>query len=345
MANVESYAKIVADLAMARRILCAGQEIVHLARRNLDVSEIKSEASDLLKGAMVSEKGSSIAVSASDCIDSACDEAISREPITGVVRTMLGKLDTDFGGLHPGIPYLLAARTSMGKSTVALNIVINACLAGRRVIYHTYEESRKILLWRMMSKLAQVNLFRIFNRRLSGEERTELRAAADIIRTHNLTIIDRSMSSQRICDHAEMENDREKVDLVIVDLITKVSEDPRMKMYEATSKKSNTLSQLPGLIDAPVLAVHQINRKVESNDSVDKMPMLSHLRESGKLEEDFKTIMFLLRPAYYDRTGQADKHEMAMRIVKNANGPVGNLPLWCDLPRMTIRAPAESEEY
>jgi len=340
--NIEYYARIVADTATRRRIINAGMQISHIANKDLDLSEIKAESTSSLKQAIVNDSSSGLSVNAFDYIDTATSEAINREPIQGVVRTRMGRLDSEYGGLYPGIPYLLAGRTSMGKSVTALCIIISACLLGMRVMLFSFEESKRIIMWRLLSNLAQVPLARIFKRNLAESERREIEQAAKIIKTFNLTIIDRSISSQQISDICEMENERKKVDLVVVDLISKVKEDPKLFGYSKVTLTSNTISKLPVLIDAPVLALHQINRKVEDNDK-DKMPKLNHLRDSGTLEEDFKTILLLLRPYYYDKT--KDPHEMAMNVAKNANGPVGNLKLWCDLPVMTIKAATDEEGY
>ena len=336
--HIEQYCRIIAELSTIRKIRTVGTNIINMADTGTELRELKGTSQALLRQAIINEKGSSIAVRAVECVDGMTDEALSLEPVRGVIRTRLGEFDSKFGGYHPGIYYVLAGRPSMGKSTFAINVLVEACLQGKRCILFTFEENCKIAIWRMLSKISQVPIVRLFNRRLSDDDRRNILEASHLIKkVFDLTVIDRPMSSQRICDITEQLNDTKKVDFAVIDLIPKVQEVGNMGLREKTTCVSNKLSTLPTLIDAPVLALHQLNRGPEGRD--DKMPTESDLRESGAIEEDAKGLHFVMRPYKYDKT--KDEHQMLFRIAKNSNGPTGDLELWCDLPRMTIRAVAK----
>ena len=348
VANVEHHAQIVADHAVARKIQTAGVAITKIVNLGLPVSDLRRQCLDTIKKATINDKGAGSAVSARDYVAIACDEALDSEPLRGIVMTHMGRLDSEYGGLYPGVPYLLAARPSMGKSTIALNMVIEACLMGKRVVLFSFEESRRFVMWRILSRLSQVVLSRIKNRRLTDDERTELRLASDIVKTFDLTIYDRPLSAQQISDVCEYENDKRKLDLPVIDLLTKVKTPNsygNKSGHQEYSDISKVISEIPGLIEAPLLALHQLNRSVENRnkgkppENQDYMPVVSDLRESGTLEETFKGIFFILRPYAYNTN--ESPNQMFLRIAKMTDGPTGTIELHCDLPRMTIRALAE----
>jgi replicative DNA helicase len=334
IANIKHYAEMVQNHANIRKMRIFGIESLEITKnQSLDASQIHNRISDLWKSIDINDKGSSLAVEARDYVSEARDAALSLEPPQGVVKSGMGVLDTEFGGLQASTFYVVAARPSMGKSTFVLNCVVNAGFAGNRIILYTFEESKRTAMWRMMSCVSGVPLSNIFKRNMSLEQRDAIVSASELITAMDLQIIDRPMSSRAICDHTEAENGRKKVDLVVIDIMTKVREDPKLRPYERISRVSNTLSQLPGAIEAPVVAVHQLNRGVESRDI--KVPELSDLRESGSIEEDAKGIIFLMRPNYYDES--ADASMLIARMAKNSNGPCGKFALYCDMARMKIK--------
>ena len=202
----------------------------------------------------------------------------------------------------------------------------------------SFEEPKRIVFWRLLSRISQIPLVSFFRRDFYESQRASVEAAINVVKGFDLTVFDKSMGAAELCDVTEQLNDDRKVDFVVVDLITKVRGDGR-SLREQTANISNRLSTLPGLIEAPVLALHQLNRKIEDDNRKDKMPRESDLREAGQLEEDAKGILFLLRPSKYNP--EADPHEMAVRMAKNTNGPIGTIDLWCDVARMTVRAKLE----
>ena len=339
-ANVGEYAQIVADMSTIRNVRMAAQDCIEMTHKDLPARDICRSALDAIKGAAINDKGSRAIITASEQAPDALSRALSKEPVPGVVMSRIGSIDKISGGFYPK-PYLIAGRPSMGKSSLALNAVHGACMAGKRGILVSFEEDANDIMWRLLSIISQVPIDSIYRRDITAEQAQNLREAAGFIKKiYNLKIIDSIMSAQELSDFCEMENEKHKVDFVVVDMLAK-ARSKQKNTYDRVSEISFELSRIPKLIGAPLIATHQLSRAVESRE--DKMPMLSDLRDSGKLEEDFKGIFFVMRPWVYDNT--KNQHEMLIRVAKNTNGRTGNTQAYCNMPTLTIRGQMIDEEY
>jgi len=277
-------------------------------------------------------EGSTGAISTADSVDGALDEINSEGEPKRLVKTGIGTLDREFGGLWPGLLTVMASRPSMGKSCTAVNIATNAALAGKRVLLVSLEDSRRFVLFRILSRLASVPLDRIVNRRLSDEERGRLAAQRDIVSCLPLHIDETpAMTAEQVRRLAMAHQDRHGLDLLVIDHLGHIRDKGR-DLYESTTAAARTIAALPKELGIPVLLLSQLNR--QNLQRTDKIPNLGDLRQTGELEQLARVVWLLHRPHYY--SSSADPHELSLLVAKNSHGRTGALRLQVDLEHMFI---------
>jgi replicative DNA helicase len=247
--------------------------------------------------------------------------------LTGLA-TGYSKLDQLTGGLQPGDLFILAARPSMGKTALALNIARNAAVDGaKKVAVFSLEMTTRSLVMRMLSSEAQVDFSTFRSGLISGEVHGRLMVAAARLAEAGVWIDDtgaatvleiRSKSRRLRAEHG--------LDLVVVDYLQLAHGDGGAGSREQEiSEISRGLKGLAKELDIPVLALSQLNRGPESRKE-DKRPMLADLRESGAIEQDADIIGFIYRDVVYNR--ETEHENMAELIVaKQRNGPTGTVKL------------------
>lgn len=281
--------------------------------------------------------------------------ALSQNPsnITGVTTGFPG-LDKKTGGLQPSDLVIVAARPSMGKTAFALNLAYNAARAGRTVAFFSLEMSAEQLTSRLLAMSAKVNLTRLRQPRfLNDDEWTRLYAAMEGLKTVRLYVDDTpALRTIELRAKARRLKAREGLDLLLVDYLQLMRPSGVMQSRELEiSDISRTLKALAKELDIPVVALSQLNRKLE--DRTDKTPMLSDLRESGAIEQDADVVMFIHRPDVYVKHEDGQRLEDSpadIVIGKQRNGPVGTVRLlykcvYTSFENLTVMpSPSEDEE-
>jgi replicative DNA helicase len=256
-------------------------------------------------------------------------EELSRKDI-GLTGTPSGFADIDdlTGGFQPGNLIVLAARPSMGKSTLATNIAENAAIDhGKPVALFSLEMSETELAHRFIASQAKVSSDELRKGRVKADRwpkvlrAVEKLAAAPIFidDSSDIGVLEMRAKARRL--HARHGG----LGLIVVDYLQLVRPDGRAdSRVEQVGQISRGLKILARELDIPVVAVSQLSRAVESRHP--PIPMLSDLRESGQLEQDADVVMFVYREEYYDREserlGEAD-----IFFAKHRNGPVGQVTL------------------
>ncbi len=263
--------------------------------------------------------------------------------VTGL-PTGFKDLDYMLAGLQPSDLVLIAARPSMGKTALALNIAQYVAFhENEPVAIFSLEMDRGQLVSRLLSMESRVDSHRIRTGKLSVEDWQEVVEAADTIGKSQLIIDDTpaiSVSELRSkCRKYKLEKD---VKLIILDYLQLMSGSSRRSdsRQQEVSDISRSLKQIARELKVPVLALSQLSRQVESRP--DRRPMLSDLRESGAIEQDADVVMFIYRDDYYnadsDRKGYAE-----INIAKHRNGPTGSVDLiW--LPQYTKFVSSEKQQ-
>ncbi len=255
------------------------------------------------------------------------------------------------GGLHNGELIILAARPSMGKTALAMNIGEHCAIVQKApVLFVSLEMSGIELADRMLCSLARVNGHRLRNGTISSDDRERLIHKANEISESPLYVDDSpSRTVSEIAATARRIKRKENgLGLIVIDYLQLIepdnSRDPRQ---EQVAKIARRLKGMARELEVPLLCLSQLNRQAE--DGKDHRPKLSHLRESGAIEQDADVVMFVHREEYYHRGEDKAQYAGQAEIIisKQRNGPVGDVELtWeAEYTRFSDRAPERHSEF
>ena len=336
--NVAHYAAIVKEKHCARLMIYAAQEIV--ARGFGDYGEIDDYFSNCTT-AITSAAGTLVRGDGPRQIDDDLKQLVSdlekcEEP-KGIVKTGVSVIDSTTGGLMPGLLYVVGARPAMGKSAFALNIAINAAIAGYKVLFVTLEDVRKYVVARLMSRFADIDFQNIMLRKKMGIEEWGriIKAYTKLSGKKPIWIEDvAGLTSNAIVQRAVQLKATEGLDLVVIDHLGEVADkaDTEKAKLEGAARNFRDAAKTQ---DIPYLLLHQLNRYVEHRP--DKMPGMVDLNQAGQLEAIARCIWFIMRPGYYEPDDD-DRFDMQMLVAKATHGKTGLIRLWQDWSRMYFRS-------
>lgn len=327
-AYVESYARTIKEKSQLRALMRIGEEIAQAAyEAKSTAAEILSEAEQKLCGLYVERRGEFEALST---IVTRTVKEIG-EQVDGAKFTGVPSGFTDLDELTNGFQradlILLAARPSMGKTALALNVAVNAALSGKSVAVFSFEMSKGALARRLLVMQARVDSAKVQNGTLTAAEFSDLIEAADELSRLKVYISDAAETSaaglRSAARRQKLEND---VELIIVDYLQLMTGGKAENRQQEISAISRSLKALARELDVPIIALSQLSRNAELR--ADKRPLLSDLRESGALEQDADIVMFLYREDYYDAEAAPNVAELI--IAKNRNGATRRLKLYFD---------------
>jgi replicative DNA helicase len=245
------------------------------------------------------------------------------------VGTGFPKLDQATTGLHAQDLILIAARPSMGKTALALTIGAHAVQQGLRIIMFSMEMSKVALYHRLLCMSARVDLHRFRGGFLGQEERQRIDAAHVKLIGWNFHVDDTAGAT---VEQVRAECQRLRVvhgtlDLIVIDYLQLMSTTGRFgNRNEEVTMISKALKQLARDSEAPVVALSQLSRQTEQRHG-DGRPRLSDLRDSGSLEQDADSVLFVFREEVY-KPDRQDLHGLAEIIIgKQRNGPIGKVDL------------------
>ncbi|MDD3587544.1 MAG: replicative DNA helicase [Thermoguttaceae bacterium] len=251
------------------------------------------------------------------------------------VQTGFRGLDKLLGGLHPSELIILAARPSMGKTALATNIADYVAVECRQpVLFVSLEMSKHDLAIRLLSARAKIKGEKFRNAFLSSDEWTRLSTATSALGDAPIYIDDSTTRNvTEINAVARRLHRQEGLGLIVIDYLgliqTDNPNDPNRQ--EQVAKCSRRLKAMARELKVPVLCLAQLNRETEK-DSKQKRPRLSHLRESGAIEQDADVVMFVHREEYYQDKNQAQdnntQNNAVVIVAKQRNGPTGDVQLY-----------------
>ncbi len=263
--------------------------------------------------------------------------------ITGI-PSGFNDFDRYTAGLQPSDLIILAARPSMGKTALALNIGYNAAKkTGKGVAVFSLEMSKMQLGMRLLSFEAQINATKLRTGTLRDRDWTDLTHAADVLAGLPLFIDDTSgigvLEMKAKCRRLLKKTD---LAMVIVDYIQLIQgrRSAESRQIEI-SEISRSLKALAKDLNVPVIALSQLNRKVE--DRPNKRPQLADLRESGAIEQDADVIAFIYRDEVYNPTSEDNRNVAEIILAKQRNGPTGYFKLTFQPEFTRFRDYAEEE--
>lgn len=251
------------------------------------------------------------------------DVSTQREGVTGV-PSGYAKFDEMTSGFQKGDLVILAARPSMGKTALALNIALNAWRGGFGVGIFSLEMSSEQLVLRMLSSESQILYQKIRNATISSDEWLELTSTAARLAEAQIFIDDSaSITIMELRAKARRLKAKYDIKLLIIDYLQLISSDQKVEnRTQEISMISRALKGLAKELNIPVIALSQLSRSLEAR--MDKRPMLSDLRESGAIEQDGDLIFFVYRDVVYNPdTETPDLGEII--VGKQRNGPIGTV--------------------
>jgi replicative DNA helicase len=327
-ANAGYYAKIVADKAILRRLIEAGTRIAQAGYESQgEVEDLVNQAqAEIYKVSSQSSKEDYVPLS--DSLEAAIHEIEGAQKrggeLTGV-PTGFTDLDAYTHGLHPGQLVIVAARPAVGKSTFALDLARNASVKhNQATIFFSLEMGRAEIAMRLMSAESSIYLQSMRKGTVTDADWTRLAAVRGRINDAPL-YIDDSPNMSLVEIRAKCRRLAQQVDLklVVIDYIQLMSSGKKVESrQQEVSEFSRALKLLAKELGLPVVALSQLNRQAEQ--AKDKKPELSHLRESGSLEQDADVVVLLHREGIYEkdhpRAGEAD-----LILAKQRNGPTGTV--------------------
>jgi len=330
-ANVKSYANIVREKAVLRRLIKVNEEIAnncYLGREPLEaiLADTEKKIFDLLQsrnsGDFVPIR--QVVLNVLENIEKASK---TKETVTGIPT---GFLDLDYktSGFQPSDFILIAARPSMGKTAFVLNVVDYATVRrGIPCMVFSLEMSKEQLVNRMLSMESNVDSQKLRTGTLTDSDWDAVVEGVGVIGGSKLIIDDTpgiSITELRSkCRKAKLEHG---VGMVIIDYLQLMTGSGRSSdnRQQEISEISRSLKALARELQAPVVALSQLSRACETR--TDHRPMLSDLRESGAIEQDADVVMFLYRDDYYNKDSEM-KDMAEVIIAKQRNGPIGTVNL------------------
>jgi replicative DNA helicase len=341
--SIEEYVRIVKDKSLLRQLInVCSTAISRAADQSEEALEVLNAAeSSLLE---VSEKGISRGFSSVHDIVTGSFRTIDNlykegREITGLA-THLTEFDRMTSGLQKSELIIIAARPSMGKTALAINIAQNVAIqGGKTVAIFSLEMSKESLLRRMLASEANVDSQKIQKGFLLREDREKLTPALERLVEAPLYIDDTpgiSLTEMR-AKARRLRQASGGLDLVVVDYLQLMSTStggPGARRYENRTQEVSAISRglkaLAKELEIPVIALSQLSRSSEQR--TDKRPLLSDLRESGSIEQDADVVAFIHRESYYnrDKAGEPDPdtdNKAEIIVAKQRNGPTGTLEL------------------
>mgnify|MGYP001095653282 CR=1 FL=1 len=338
-ANVKTYANIVREKAVLRRLIKVNEEIEGLCYAGKDKLEYILSHTEKAVFDLLQSKGSGefvpirqVALNVLEKIETASK---NQGTVTGVPT---GFIDLDYrtSGFQPSDFILIAARPSMGKTAFVLNVVDHVAVKkGLPCMVFSLEMSKEQLVNRLFSLESQVDSQSLRTGNLKDSDWEKLIESAGIIGKSNLIIDDTpgiSISELRSkCRKYKLEHNLELIIIDYLQLMTGRVGGRSESRQQEISDISRSLKGLARELNVPVIALSQLSRAVEQRP--EHRPMLSDLRESGAIEQDADVVMFIYRDDYYNKDTEL-KNVAEIIIAKQRNGSIGTVNLtW--LPNYT----------
>ncbi len=350
--HARDYGRIVREQAQMRALLSASYDIqASVLGREAPARELVERAErQVLEVTSDDEQKKLRSIEA--VLDIEVEKLHRRSELkTAITGTPSGFKDLDqlTGGFQPGNLVVLAARPSMGKSALVVNIAENAALAGHAVVLFSLEMSESELAQRMVSSQSGTKGEDLRRGRVADDRWPKILEACNRLGRAPLYIDDSSDTSV-LEVRAKSRRLHHQIDgglqLIIVDYLQLMRHEGRVdSRVEQVSQISRGLKGLARELGVPVIALSQLSRNVEQRGG-DKRPVLSDLRDSGAIEQDADVVMFIYRDEYYTKDESEHPGEAEILVAKHRNGPVDDVRLTFrkEVPKFMSYSPARFGE-
>ncbi|MDZ7744839.1 MAG: replicative DNA helicase [Candidatus Saccharibacteria bacterium] len=342
--HADQYAQIVAQKGLRRRLIKSSQDIVGLGfdeGKNLQelIEEAESRLFDI-SHQHVKQDVTSLENILTESFDRLDELHKDKGKLRGV-PTGFKDLDNILAGLQPSDLFILAARPSMGKTALALNLAHNVAVKSNApVLLFSLEMSKEQLVDRMLSMESGVDAWALRTGNLSDSDFEKIGHAMGTLSEAQIYIDDSpGITVSDLRTKARREAHQRKLGLIIVDYLQLMSGGARYggdsNRVQEISEISRGLKGIARELNVPVIALSQLSRSVESRSP--QIPQLADLRESGSIEQDADVVAFIYREDYYNP--ETDRRSITdVFIKKHRNGPTGAVELFFDAEKQRFRS-------
>ncbi len=335
-ANFNYYCDIVKGASVRRKLIKGGQEIIETAYEQEDKDKALQYGEKVIFDIAEKQERSALehVGKPGGAIQKVINtfDAIAKDPSSlNGIPTGLKDFDAITNGLQNSDLILLAARPSVGKTSLAMNIITQAAIEqGKKCAVFSLEMSREQLMQRAICSVAKVSMAKALNGTMDPEEWKRILTATKKLEQSGLYVDDSSMTTPTdLLSKCRRLKAKENIDLIMVDyiqLMTSGSKRNENRQLEV-SEISRTLKIAAKELNVPIIVLSQLSRAVESRAG-DHRPMLADLRDSGAIEQDADIVLFLYNPEKYNDVPQEDEPgTVELIIAKHRRGRTGTVKL------------------
>lgn len=328
--NVEAYCNIIKEKSTLRKLISVSNEIIEKGYKENDEVQRIIELAETRIFSISQNRNINAFTDIKDVLlevfDQLEERAMNKSNLTGIT-TGYDDLDRMTSGLQKSDLILLAARPSMGKTALALNIAINAVKTGVSCALFSLEMSKEQYVQRIISMESMVESNKLRTGNLDDDDWNRLLTVMSTISNYKVYIDDTAsitlFEMMSKCRRLKMEKG---LDLIIIDYLQLMSGSGKNESrQQEISDISRGLKAMARELNCPVVALSQLSRAPEMR--ADHRPIMSDLRESGAIEQDADVVMMLYRDEYYFKEESTKKGITEVIITKQRNGPVGTVDL------------------
>ena len=329
--NIRTYAGIVHEKAVLRRLIKVNEEVANTCYAGKEsLEDVLADAEKNLFNVIQSGMSGDL-VPIGKVVETSLmkveEASRSKGSVTGI-PTGFVDLDYKTSGLQPSDLVLIAARPSMGKTALVLNMVRHVALKKKRpCMFFSLEMSKEQLVNRLLSMESEIDSQKLRTGELTDSDWDDLVQAGVKVSNSNLVIDDTpGISVTELRSKCRRQKLEHGLDLIVIDYLQLMSGSSRSgeNRQQEISEISRNLKAIAREMKAPVIALSQLSRAPETRN--DHRPMLSDLRESGAIEQDADLVMFIYRDDYYNKDTE-HPGEAEIIIAKQRNGPIGTVNL------------------
>ncbi len=359
ISNIKAYAKHVKELSVYRKLIVASSEIMDMAYNpnNLKIAELidlsEKKIFDISETLTRNKKE---VVALKDVIKNVVDHVheMQGKDIVGL-ETGFSKLDKITSGLQKGDLIIIAARPSMGKTTLAMNLVeymaTHHSNEPRPVVVFSLEMPTEQLVLRLISSFSHIDLTRVRNGALTDADWQSFNQAVNALE-NSVILVDETPSitpTEIRAKSRRIKREHPDLALIVVDYLQLMSAQSNAEnnRVQEISEISRSLKSLAKELNIPIIALSQLNRGVEtrSKENKGRIPQMADLRDSGAIEQDADIIIFIYRDEVYNEGNIEEKGKADIIIAKHRNGPIGSFQLKFDGNIVSFKNLANDDEF
>ncbi|MHB0995115.1 MAG: replicative DNA helicase [Elusimicrobiales bacterium] len=337
-AHTQAYAQIVKEKALLRDLIRVSTSIVEKSfEGSEDVGRIMDFAEEQVLSVAQTNTDHGFApasVLAQETLGRIEKLYANHSAVTGV-PTGFTRLDDMTGGFQKSDMIIIAARPSMGKTALALNMAYHACVEKNvPTAVFSLEMDKHSIMQRLICSAARANLGNVRRGALPREIWPQLtRFTADVSKaplyiddSSGLNILDIRNRTRKLM--SQLKNEGKELGIIIIDYLQLIRGTGRSESrQQEVAEISRLLKDLARNLKVPVVALSQLNRRSEDKGRESNRPQLSDLRDSGSIEQDADFVAMIHREEYYKREDPTVKNQATLIVAKHRNGPVGDVPL------------------